>query len=99
MIGTMITPGAAVKCAKFAGGLGKVSGYLVRHSDENEVDCVLDFFTEHSRLGLEYITKIPLTLDHGRGELGQRILADLSFRRDRKGLFVSTEFDLNEDRK
>lgn len=93
----VLMPGCGtVKTKKLAGSRGEISGYCVRFTTPSEVDCVRDFFDARSELGIQYLKSLPLMLDHGRGETGQRILGDLSFRKDAKGLHVRGSLDLSD---
>lgn len=94
----VLMPGCSVKTKKLAGARAEISGYCVRHTSTDEPDCVGDFFTRDSDLGEKYIKSLPLMIDHGHGEFGKEILADLTFRRDEKGLFVRGQLDLMNPR-
>jgi hypothetical protein len=99
MSSALVMGGSAVKTKTLAGARGLIEGYSIRFSEPPDVDCEGDYFPEDVDLGLKYLNPecgMPLQVDHGHGELGKMVVTDLSFRRDKRGLFVSGEIDLND---
>lgn len=89
---TIVSYGSAVKAL----GKGKVGGYLIRFSNEDEPDLTGDFFTKDTDFGEHEST--PVFYAHGMDEvLKGRKLARAKLIEDQFGVWAETQLQLRDE--
>lgn len=77
-------------------GNGKVSGYLIRHSGDNDPDLTDDYFDTKSDIHSPSV--LPVLYQHGMDKkMGKRILGTAKTKRDDIGLWIEAQLDMRDD--
>ncbi len=75
---------------------GKVGGYLVRFSTENDPDLTGDFFTKDTDFG--ETEKLPVLYHHGFDKtIGKRKIGIADLRRDEVGIWAEAQLSLRDE--
>ena len=76
-------------------GDGKVGGYLIRHSTENDPDMVDDFFDAETNIQLP--DTLPVLYQHGMdAKIGKRVIGKGKSGRDDVGVWIESQLDLRD---
>jgi HK97 family phage major capsid protein len=87
----LIFDGGAVKAL----GNGKVGGYLVRYSGEEDTDLEGEFFTDATDFG--EATKLPVLYHHGLdSKIGRRRIGTGEVRRDDEGVWLEAQLNMRD---
>ena len=90
----MIYFGDAVKAL----GDGKVAGYLVRYSGENDPDLTDDFFTKETEYGVVDGSSLPVFYQHGMDEkLGVKSIGRGTIKIDDIGLWIEAQLNMRSE--
>lgn len=77
-------------------GDGKVGGYLVRHSGQNDPDLTDDYFDEQTTINAPEV--LPVLYQHGMdAKLGKHILGSAKTGRDDVGLWIEAQLNMRDD--
>lgn len=91
---TLIFYGDAVKAL----GEGRVGGYLVRYTSEQDPDLTGDFFSAQSDLGVEDGAKLPVYYEHGFDDkLKKRKIGTGTITVDEVGAWFEAQLKLRDD--
>jgi HK97 family phage major capsid protein len=75
---------------------GRVGGYLVRFSTENDPDLTGDFFTKETDFG--EFTRLPLLYHHGMDtKIGKRRIGTADNRMDDFGIWAESQLELRDE--
>lgn len=75
---------------------GKVGGYLVRFSTENDPDLTGDYFTKNTDFG--ETDKLPVLYHHGFDKsIGKRKIGAATIKKDDVGLWVEAQLNMRDD--
>lgn len=90
---TLVIIGAEVKALD---DNGKVGGYLVRFSTQDDTDLTGDYFTKNTDFG--EISKLPLMYHHGLDEkIGRRRIGTTQLSADDIGLWAESQLNLRDE--